>query len=143
MDGLRNQRLAAVRRILAESRVSTQGDLAERLRAEGYDVTQSSVSRDLTELGVAKAGGRYVVPTGMPGLLGSGLVSATACGANLVVLKTAVGTASRIGLLIDQGGHAGVVGTIAGDDTVFVATEGEAATQRLAQVFMGEEAMHG
>ncbi|MBX3112274.1 MAG: hypothetical protein KF857_09715 [Fimbriimonadaceae bacterium] len=142
MDVARDKRLDAVRRILARHKVTTQGELAGLLRAEGYEVTQSSVSRDLYELGVAKVGGRYVV-AGRPGLAGSGLVSAVPCGANMVVLKTETGTASRVGLLIDQGGYAGVVGTIAGDDTVFVATDGEASTRRLAEVWAGEEELNG
>ena len=142
MDAPRNKRLEAVRRILVENRVTTQGELAVLLGAQGYEVTQSSVSRDLFELGVAKAGGRYVV-AGSPSLLGSGLVAAIPCGANMVVLKTEIGAASRVGLLIDQGGYAGVVGTIAGDDTVFVATDGEASTRRLAREWAGGEAQHG
>jgi len=142
MDAPRHKRLEAVRRVLVENRVTTQGELAALLRAEGFEVTQSSVSRDLYELGVAKAGGKYVVGV-RPGLTGSGLVAAIPCGANLVVLKTEVGAASRVGLLIDQGGYPGVVGTIAGDDTVFVATDGEASTRRLASAWAGGEAQHG
>lgn len=135
------KRLDVVRRLLADNAVSTQERLAELLRSEGHEVTQSSVSRDLYELGVAKVSGRYVVGQVQPtsSLVAAGLVASLQSGPNLIVVKTATGAASRIGLLIDEGGFEGVVGTLAGDDTVFVATDGEASTRRLVKVFLGEE----
>ncbi len=117
-DDVRRQRQAAIREIVGAEAVSTQAEVARRLSERGFEVTQSSVSRDLAELGVEKRGGRYVLaPSGaLPGLVG-----VRTAGPYLVVLKTVVGAAPLLGVEIDQRGWDEVVGTVAGDDTIFLA----------------------
>jgi transcriptional regulator of arginine metabolism len=100
----------------------------ELLARRGLEATQSSVSRDLRELGVAKVGGRYVAPPEREGdpqeLAGAAAFVRTVrpAGPNLTVVLTVVGAAQTVALAIDRAGWPGVVGTLGGDDTVFVAT---------------------
>lgn len=102
----------------------TQEELSARLFAEGVIVTQSTLSRDLAEIGAVKRKGAYVFvnPVQSP-LQQAGFLSANPAGPHLLVVKTEVGAAQRVGLVIDQQAFPGVVGTLAGDDTIFVALE--------------------
>lgn len=113
--------------------INTQEELLEKLRAEGYSVTQSTVSRDIKSLRLQKslsADGkyRYIAPevkpaemkSGFTGILSSSVVSAEAA-ANLVVVKTYSGMASAACAAIDSMAFSGVVGSLAGDDTIFIA----------------------
>jgi len=138
-DVTRAGRQARVVAILSSSSISSQSELAARLADEGIDVTQATLSRDLEELGAVKLRGAdggvgvYVVPEdgspvrGVPGgtarlsrLLGELLVSVD-CSANLAVLRTPPGAADYLASAIDRAALPYVVGTIAGDDTLFVA----------------------
>lgn len=106
------------------------------LEARGFAVTQSSVSRDLADMGVAKIAGRYVSSVGFGFAVGSGPLAkggdlletsalvgrATPAGPHLLVLHTPAGRAAALALAIDHAAWPEVVGTVAGDDTVFVAT---------------------
>ncbi|OBK31660.1 arginine repressor [Mycobacterium asiaticum] len=131
-------RQARIVAILSTAEVRSQSDLAARLAAEGIEVTQATLSRDLEELGAVKLRGAdggvgvYVVPEdgspvrGVAGgtgrlsrLLGELLVS-TDASANLAVLRTPPGGAHYLASAIDRAALPYVVGTIAGDDTVFV-----------------------
>lgn len=140
-------RREALRRILRESPVRRQADLVRLLRAEGFEVTQSSISRDLRELGVAKMGDRYLLPedtnvgSGDAGLAAvAGFVQQIrAAGPSLTVVRTAIGAAQSVALAIDRARWPEVVGTISGDDTLFIATEGvleqRTVTDRLRSIF--------
>ena len=109
------------------------------LRKHGHAATQSSVSRDLRELGVAKQGDRYVLPE--PGTRVTNdfsslrqFVSAVhTAGANLTVLRTTVGSAQSVAVAIDTARWPEVIGTISGDDTIFIATAGAHEQRRLAE----------
>ncbi len=109
------------------------------LRSQGFSVTQSSVSRDLAELGAIKVEGRYVLPIAAGTGSGVSEVAEVAAalrgirpaGPNLLVLLTPPGRAQWVGLAIDRAAYAEVVGTIAGDDTVFVATSGRRGQERV------------
>jgi transcriptional regulator of arginine metabolism len=108
--------------LLASGTFRTQQALVAALADAGFDVTQSSVSRELSALGVRKVGGHYV-PSHLAGLppgvaVHSGFATA---GGPLVVLHTNPAEAPLLGQAIDRAGLPGVVGTLAGDDTVFVA----------------------
>ena len=100
------------------------------LRKQGHAATQSSVSRDLRELGVAKMGQRYVLPE--PGAsvkndfstLKQFVSAVLTAGTNLTVLKTTVGAAQSVAVAIDTARWPEVIGTISGDDTIFIATSG-------------------
>jgi transcriptional regulator of arginine metabolism len=126
----------AIVRILRQTAVARQAELVDLLHREGVDATQSSVSRDLRELGVVKGGDRYLLPAVEDALTPSHFESVQtfvkgyrAAGPSLTVLRTTVGAAQSVALAIDKGRWPEIVGTIAGDDTIFIATE-NARTQR-------------
>jgi transcriptional regulator of arginine metabolism len=110
--------------------ISTQEELRTHLEQVGVSATQSSVSRDLEELGVVKHHGHYSVPR-MNGAAASGLLSLDLAGANLVVARTEPGMASAVTVQIDAAAIAEIVGTIAGEDTIFVAVR-DPKSQRTA-----------
>lgn len=126
----RDERRRAILRILRRTFVVSQKDLVSRLRMRGFEATQSSVSRDLRDLGVAKVSGRYQAP--MEGAEPSSskdfasvvsfLREVRVAGPYLVVLHTAVGAAPSVALAIDAAPWPEVVGTVAGNDTIFIAT---------------------
>ena len=101
--------------------VSTQGELASHLERAGFAATQSSISRDLEELGVVKRRGRYVVPQAAGGAAARGLVSLDVAGDALVVARCEPGLASAVAVEIDGAAIKEIVGTLAGEDTIFVA----------------------
>lgn len=124
---IRARRRDAILDILAQRQVTRQSEFVERLHAAGIEATQSSVSRDLRELGIAKLGESYgrvqsdvsPAPTDIP----SGFVhDVRTAGGSLTVIRTATGAAQRVALFLDRSEWPEVVGTISGDDTVFVAT---------------------
>lgn len=113
--------------------VGTQGDLAAHLERAGFAATQSSVSRDLEELGIVKRRGRYVEPqqAASNGAAARGLLAIEPAGDALVVAKCEPGSASAVALEIDRAALPEIVGTLAGDDTVFIAIR-ERKQQRAA-----------
>jgi transcriptional regulator of arginine metabolism len=126
----------AIVRILRRTAVTRQAELVSILHREGFEATQSSVSRDLRELGVVKGADRYLLPTVEDALTPSHFETVRAfikgyrsAGPNLTVLRTAAGAAQSVAIALDKGRWPEVVGTIAGDDTIFIATE-SARTQR-------------
>jgi transcriptional regulator of arginine metabolism len=129
-------RRSMLAKIIREQAVGRQTELVTILRKLGHAATQSSVSRDLRELGVAKMGDRYVLPDAAvsPKSDFSALkhfVSARlTAGTNLTVLKTTVGSAQSVAVAIDSARWPEVAGTLSGDDTIFIATAG-AREQRL------------
>ena len=129
-------RRAAILRIIRESTVHNQDELVKVLRKQGFDATQSSVSRDLRELGVAKAGDHYIVAPAeaapAPDLfaaVANFVLELRTAGSCLTVVKTTTGTAQSVAVAIDKSRWPEVVGTISGDDTIFLATE-DGRTQR-------------
>lgn len=121
-------RRAAILRILQETPVRNQGELVRVLKRQGFEATQSSVSRDLRELGVAKAGDRYIPPVeNVPHdpfeAVASFVTEIRTAGPSLTVVKTTTGGAQSVAVAIDRARWPEVVGTISGDDTIFVATE--------------------
>ena len=131
-------RQARIVTLLSSNSISSQSELATMLAAEGIDVTQATLSRDLEELGAVKLRGAdggvgvYVVPEdgspvrGVSGgtdrmtrLLADLLVSTDASG-NLAVLRTPPGAAHYLASAIDRAVLPYVVGTVAGDDTILV-----------------------
>lgn len=110
--------------IIKSHKVRSQEDLQERLRKKGVEMTQSTISRALQRLNIAKVNGVYALPAISPGE--SKLVDfleVRTSGDTLLVLKTTPGNANRVGYLIDNARIDGVVGSLAGDDTLFVAVE--------------------
>lgn len=110
---------------------STQGELVRHLQRAGYGATQSSVSRDLEELGVVKQHGRYALPRPAQGAAARGLLSLNVAGDALVVARCEPGMASAVAVELDRAALPEIVGTLAGEDTVFIAVA-ERKTQRAA-----------
>ena len=135
-DKGRDERRRFILELLRKERIGSQEELQARLSAAGYSATQSSISRDLRDLEVAKAGGRYVVTGGRQAdlnLVQQFLVSAKKAGPHLIVLRTLPGAASPVASALDLAGLPEVVGTVAGDDTVFVAVASPAGQNNLIQ----------
>ncbi|MGX7829282.1 arginine repressor [Actinokineospora sp. 24-640] len=149
----RTARHARIAAIVANQTIRSQTELARLLAAEGVEVTQATLSRDLDELGAVKLRGVdggapvYVIPEdgspvrGVQGgtsrlarLLGELLVSADASG-NLAVLRTPPGAAQFLASAIDRAALDDVVGTIAGDDTLAVICREPVTGRELADRF--------
>jgi len=110
---------------------TSQAELADRLTASGFSVTQASVSRDLEELGIVKSGGIYVLPRRVASDLGE--VTFDTAGGCLIVGRCLSGLASAVTVKIDSASVEGVVGTIAGDDTIFIAVKEDRAQASVLQ----------
>ena len=134
------ERRNAILRILRGARVRRQEDLVDLLRADGFEVTQSSVSRDMRELGVLKAQGRYLPPgdevanaQGDFAAISRFVRAVKPAGPSLTVVKTTIGAAGSVAVAIDRAEWPEVVGTISGDDTIFIATQDGTAQSRLVE----------
>lgn len=136
-------RRVALAKIIREQPVGRQAELVAMLRKHGHVATQSSVSRDLRELGVAKQGDRYVMPE--PGAavkndfstLKQFVREIKTAGTSLTVLRTTVGAAQSVAVAIDTARWPEVVGTISGDDTIFIATGGARDQHKLGERLHG------
>ena len=108
--------------LIAKRKISRQDEITQELGKRGIDVTQASISRDLDELGVVKLNGRYArVELGVTESNTLGISSIDTAGDNLIVVRCRSGLASAAAVRIDADGIREIVGTIAGDDTIFVA----------------------
>jgi transcriptional regulator of arginine metabolism len=133
MTDLKEQRHRAIAELIRGQPLANQEELAERLAAQGLAVTQATISRDLEQLGAVKVrrDGRlgYTLPELASASRGSTQLAAVVrdwvrsidFAGNLVVLKTPPGSAHLVGVALDQAALPDVVGTICGDDTIFVA----------------------
>jgi len=123
-----------LRTLLAEKHLKTQAEVVEALGEAGFPVTQSAVSRDLREVGARKRDGRYRVGTaGWSPLTGLGplLEAFLPAGPNILVIRTVPGGAQRAGHALDSAGWREIIGTVAGDDTLFVASQTAADQKQL------------
>ena len=124
--GVRGDRHEAIREIVRACSVGTQNELADALGKRGFDVTQATVSRDIAEMDLRKEDGAYVLPEDRRlSQWVRTLVHGVARAGNQVVVKTEPGAAMSVAAAIDAAGLDGVLGTIAGDDTIFVAAASE------------------
>ena len=121
----KSERQQSILNLIAAMRIGRQEELVNALAGRGISVTQASVSRDLDELGIVKVNGAYAQPEPRTSMLGLGFITIETAGPNLIVAKTAPGLASAATVRIDAAKISGVVGTIAGDDTIFIAVTGE------------------
>ncbi|MBQ8951960.1 MAG: arginine repressor [Eubacterium sp.] len=133
---MKNDRQRKILDIVSSEDIETQEELMKALKREGYDTTQATVSRDIKELKLRKVslgvGRRVYRPSGISAdassmesyknILESSVLSVDTAG-NLVVVKTVSGMAMAVGAAIDSLRIDGVVGCIAGDDTIFVAVK--------------------
>ncbi len=137
-DAEQLERRGAIVRILRAGLVRKQQDLVRLLKKEGHDVTQSSVSRDLRDLGVLKASGRYVLApdeltraNGDFAALAQFARGLRRAGPSITVLRTTIGAAQSVAVAIDKAEWPEVAGTISGDDTIFIATANVRAQDEL------------
>jgi transcriptional regulator of arginine metabolism len=126
-------RQQAILRLVRDRAISTQSELADALRDEGHEVVQTTISRDVHELGLRKVrapSGRLVYAA--PGADDTDRLRAIGVAMRryatrvehagpLVVVTTPSGYANALAQAIDEGAHPGIAGTIAGDNTIFVA----------------------
>lgn len=128
---MKKERLSKIIDIIKNQAVETQDELLSILKKEGYDVTQATVSRDIQKLRLIKIKRdgkyRYGVMEKMDAekekyqrVLKEGYISHEVA-KNLIVIKTYPGMANSVAAAIDNVDFEGVVGTIAGDDTIFIA----------------------
>jgi transcriptional regulator of arginine metabolism len=116
--------------LIRAKRIGTQDELRVHLERSGVPATQSSVSRDLEELGVVKHHGFYALPHAN-GDAARGLIGLDIAGDVLVIAKCLPGRASAVAVEVDDAAIPEIVGTLAGEDTIFIATRDQ-RSQRLA-----------
>jgi transcriptional regulator of arginine metabolism len=142
------QRRQLIAKLVARSAVTSQPQLVELLAAEGIAATQATVSRDLEDLGAVKvrvAGGDsvYAIPEYEPArlapedqlrrVMGEWVAEVRRSG-NLIVLRTPPGCAHVVGSALDRSGLAGLLGTVAGDDTLLCVAEEDYGGEQLEAV---------
>jgi transcriptional regulator of arginine metabolism len=141
MSGDRRKRLLKILELISSRPLRTQEEVAEALGAEGWRVTQSSVSRDIAALKLVKVDGAYQRPTRIAPTpehpderrLVEGVLTVDVAGDAMIVLHTPTGEATRVALALDRLAWPEIIGTIAGDDTIFLAVKNESAQQRVAR----------
>src|SRR5438094_6383974 len=142
----KHHRQQALVRLVSQQKLATQQDLVRALKGAGFDATQATVSRDIVELGLVKVArdGLHAYAAPAAAAPGGGQERLRrfcedypvegALAANLVVLRSLPGTANALAAAIDASRLDEVVGTLAGDDTVFLA----ASTERHARSLLGQ-----
>ena len=144
----KQERHQLIRNLVETRNIETQEDLANALRESGIKVTQATVSRDIKELMLVKVSDmrgnyRYSIPKERSHLMSSeqlerlmrNSVISVRSGGNLVVLHTLPGTAQGVAFAIDSMKWFGIMGTVAGDDTIFVAIERPEMAEELTSYF--------
>jgi transcriptional regulator of arginine metabolism len=137
-DAQQIERRGAIVRLLSAGPVRRQADLVRLLKKEGFGATQSSISRDLRDLGVLKASGRYVLPADEVtrsnrdfSTLAQFVRQLRRAGPSITVLRTTIGAAQSVAVAIDRAEWPEVAGTLSGDDTIFIATVNARAQDEL------------
>ncbi len=139
---MKTLRQTKILELIKNNSIETQSDLLEMLRKDGFNVTQATVSRDIKEMRLIKvldSSGTYKYAydkvTNTEEMSNSYLFSTAVTSIdyahNLVVIKTGVGMAQAVCAALDSIQRPGVMGSIAGDDTIFVATRTESASASL------------
>lgn len=141
---MKSRRHAIIRNLIASGEIWSQAELAKLLSREGVEATQATLSRDLAEIGVLKGPSGYQLPGATPAVVTPEGALARVLkrelltidvGGTLVVLKTPIGHGNALAIELDRANISGVLGTIAGDDTIFVAARSELAARRIAKHF--------
>jgi len=121
---LKQERQKRILNLIRARPIGTQEALRTHLERAGVAATQSSVSRDLEELGVVKHHGRYALPQAN-GDATRGLLSLDVAGEVLIVARCLPGRASSVAVEIDDAAISEIVGTLAGEDTIFIAVRNQ------------------
>ena len=138
---MKRQRQKAILDLVRTSEIASQDDLMRGLKARQIDVSQSTLSRDIQELRLAKAGGVYAVVESEPApgaedswrrIIREFLVD-IAVAQSIVVVKTGPGHASTVSQALDDAGWPEAIGTIAGENTVFIAVRSAKDGKKLEQ----------
>ena len=142
---MKSGRHTKILEIIGTYAIETQDELLERLGAEGYRVTQATVSRDIKDLRLVKTLGsdgkyRYIsaanrsadLRSSFAQLFSNSVVSID-CAQNIVVVRTLSGMANAVCAAMDSTDNAAVVGTIAGDDTIFAACRTNGSASELTE----------
>lgn len=136
---LKEKRQQKIRSLIRAKNIGSQNELTRLLSAAGFVVNQSSVSRDLDELNVVKAGRFYALPEARKNTPRFGLSSLETAGESLIVARCEAGLASAVAVRIDNARLPEIVGTVAGDDTIFVAVKDskaqKSAVKKLWEIF--------
>ena len=142
---MKNQRHEAILEIIASTPVATQELLIELLAERGIKATQATLSRDIQQLSLVKSRdengiSRYMQPaaTAVEKSFFAEAVISVDYAINTIVLKCRAGMAEGTCAAIDSVNHPGVVGTIAGDDTIFILVRTEADAKKLSRKFRSE-----
>jgi len=123
---VKQERQKRILNLIKAKPIGTQEALRAHLERTGVPATQSSVSRDLEELGIIKHHGRYALPHAN-GDSTRGLLSLDVAGDVLVIAKCLPGRASAVAVEIDDAAIPEIVGTLAGEDTIFIAARDQKA----------------
>jgi transcriptional regulator of arginine metabolism len=129
--------------LLREGLEATQDEIGGRLAADGFHATQATISRDLDDIGAVRRhdNGRIVYaiperngpPVGFGKRMFTELVREIATSGNMLVVRTYPGMASTVAAVLDQSDITGLLGTIAGDDTVFIVADERSGAKSLAK----------
>lgn len=142
MTNQRHRRRNAILRLIASGSIRTQEELSAALESDGIHVSQTTLSRDLRDLGVVKAAeGYHLLDRAVPAMRGeralarvvAEFVVESRTAQNLVVLRTQPGGANAVAQCLDVADWSDIIGTIAGDDTIFVATPGASAARQVRE----------
>jgi transcriptional regulator of arginine metabolism len=127
----KSERQKSIIDLISAKNIGRQEELSELLEKRGFSATQSSISRDLLDLGIVKISGHYALPQRPAGALAIGLLlSLDTAGPYMVVAKCPSGLASAAAVRIDGARIPEITGTIAGDDTIFIAVRDEKAQRQ-------------
>jgi transcriptional regulator of arginine metabolism len=149
MTDLKERRQRAIADLIRSNALSNQEELAERLGSLGFGVTQATISRDLEQIGAVKVrrDGQlsYALPKGAREAFSPRITSvfrdwvrSVEPAANLVIIRTPPGSAHLVGVALDNSDIAEIVGTICGDDTIFIACRSSADAEALSAKLGGE-----
>ena len=141
IPGSMRQRHQVILELVRDQEIASQEDLMRSLKARGIKVSQSTLSRDIQELKLAKTGGRYAVvgaESAKPSedslnWIVREFVEGVDTAGNMVVVKTGRGHASTVSQALDDAGWSESVGTIAGENTIFLATRSPGDAQKVAR----------
>jgi transcriptional regulator of arginine metabolism len=137
---MKKVRQKAIVDLIRSQEITSQEQLLEELLARKIDVSQSTLSRDIQELGLAKTGGVYTIFAAEPPRSSDEMIRRTireflsdvAVAQNIVVLKTGPGHASTVSRAVDEAGWEEIVGSLAGDDTIFLAIRSVKESRQVA-----------
>ena len=139
-------RHTAILRIISEQEIETQDDLIAKLKENGFDVTQATVSRDIKQLGLVKTTDgegkyRYSAPhpsssgsdSKFKNILSEAIISSEST-ENMVVVKTYSGMANAAAAAIDALASDRILGSIAGDDTILIVTKNDETAEEFSEI---------